>query len=305
MPPDRLPDEVLIYTLPSRYCLPDVLGDEAWSRFGAIAPGYRRVQAICDHVNGHLTFQYGSTTALVDRGRRQPRPVRGVPRLHPPGDLVLPGAEHPGPLRVRLPARTWTCRRTRRRWTSPPGWRSGSGDRWWTFDPRNNERRKGRVVIGRGRDASDVAMVTTFGGPLLETMTVVAEEVAARDADSALLSAPVLDHRGLDLDARRAGHLHPRAALPLRRTPGAVTSLQQRLVVRAAAAARQPAPARAPARGQRRRGPAPGPPRRPAATPSSGCGPTAVERSAVEFRLARAGRAGPRGRARHAPRRRR
>jgi transglutaminase-like putative cysteine protease len=52
-------------------------------------------------------------------------------------------------------------------------------DRWWTFDPRNNARRKGRVVIGRGRDASDVAMATTFGGPILESMTVIAEEVLA------------------------------------------------------------------------------------------------------------------------------
>jgi transglutaminase-like putative cysteine protease len=50
------------------------------------------------------------------------------------------------------------------------------GDRWWTFDPRNNEPRKGRVVIGRGRDAADVAMVTTFGGPVLESMVVQAEE---------------------------------------------------------------------------------------------------------------------------------
>ncbi len=62
--PGDLPDDVLIYTLPSRYCSPDVLGDEAWRRFGGMAPGYRRVQAICDYVHGHLTFQYGSTTAL-------------------------------------------------------------------------------------------------------------------------------------------------------------------------------------------------------------------------------------------------
>jgi transglutaminase-like putative cysteine protease len=62
--PDALPDQTLIYTLPSRYCLPDVLGGEAWSRFGGLAPGYRRVQAICDHVHSHLAFQYGSTTAL-------------------------------------------------------------------------------------------------------------------------------------------------------------------------------------------------------------------------------------------------
>jgi transglutaminase-like putative cysteine protease len=51
------------------------------------------------------------------------------------------------------------------------------GVRWWTFDPRNNSRRKGRIVIGRGRDASDVAMATTFGGPFLESMVVQAEEV--------------------------------------------------------------------------------------------------------------------------------
>jgi transglutaminase-like putative cysteine protease len=50
------------------------------------------------------------------------------------------------------------------------------GDRWWTFDPRNNTRRKGRVVIGQGRDASGVAMATTFGGPFLEAMVVQAEE---------------------------------------------------------------------------------------------------------------------------------
>ena len=50
------------------------------------------------------------------------------------------------------------------------------GDRWWTFDPRNNQPRKGRILIGRGRDASDVAMSTTFGGPLLESMIVRAHE---------------------------------------------------------------------------------------------------------------------------------
>ena len=63
-PPDALPDDTLIYTLPSRYCLPDVLADEAWSRFGALAPGYGRVQAICDYVHGHLEFKYGSSTPL-------------------------------------------------------------------------------------------------------------------------------------------------------------------------------------------------------------------------------------------------
>jgi transglutaminase-like putative cysteine protease len=38
-----------------------MLGDEAWSRFGAMASGYQRVRAICDYVHHHLTFRYGSS----------------------------------------------------------------------------------------------------------------------------------------------------------------------------------------------------------------------------------------------------
>jgi len=177
--PDALPDDTLIYTLPSRYCLPDVLGSEAWSRFGGLPPGYRRVRAVCDYVHGHLTFQYGSSTALssaVDVNLAG----RGVCRdfthlaisfcraLNIPARYVfgyLPDMDvppDPAPMDFAAWMEVWL------------------GDRWWTFDPRNNTPRKGRVVIGRGRDASDVAMATTFGGPLLESMTVQAEEMTVQ-----------------------------------------------------------------------------------------------------------------------------
>jgi transglutaminase-like putative cysteine protease len=46
---------------------------------------------------------------------------------------------------------------------------------WWTFDPRNNRPRVGRVLVARGRDALDVAMISTFGGPTLVSMTVWAD----------------------------------------------------------------------------------------------------------------------------------
>lgn len=62
--PDDLPDNVLVYTLPSRFCVPDMLGNEAWGRFGGLPRGYRRVRAVCDHVHQHLTFRNGSSTAL-------------------------------------------------------------------------------------------------------------------------------------------------------------------------------------------------------------------------------------------------
>ena len=176
--PDHLPDDTLVYTLPSRFCLPDVLGGEAWSRFGGMAPGYRRVQAICDYVNGHVAFQYGSTTALssaVDVNLARLGVCRDFTHLaisfcralNIPARYVfgyLPDMDvppDPAPMDFAAWMEVWL------------------GDQWWTFDPRNNVRRKGRVVIGRGRDASDVAMVTTFGGPHLESMRVQAEEAAA------------------------------------------------------------------------------------------------------------------------------
>jgi transglutaminase-like putative cysteine protease len=175
-PPDKLPDDTLLYTLPSRFCLPDLLGDEAWSQFGGLPPGYRRVQAICDYVNGHLTFAYGSSTPVstaadvfasglgvcrdfthlaISFCRALNIPARYVFGYLP--DMDVP--PDPAPMDFAAWMEVWL------------------GDRWWTFDPRNNRRRKGRILIGRGRDASDVAMATTFGGPLLEEMLVTAEEV--------------------------------------------------------------------------------------------------------------------------------
>jgi transglutaminase-like putative cysteine protease len=175
VPVARLPDDVLIYTMPSRYCLPDVLGNEAWRLFGGEKPGYRRVQAICDHVNGHLRFRYGAsgpTTSAAEAYaagsgvcrdfahvaisfcRALSIPTRYVFGYLP--DLDVP--PDPAPMDFAAWMEVYLA------------------GRWWTFDPRNNAARKGRVVIGRGRDAVDVAMVTTYGGPLLQSMQVWAAE---------------------------------------------------------------------------------------------------------------------------------
>ncbi|MGX7828531.1 transglutaminase-like domain-containing protein [Actinokineospora sp. 24-640] len=175
LPADKLPDEVLHYTLPSRYCLPDVLGDEAWSRFGGLQPGYQRVRTICAYVHEHLSFGYGSSTALstaVDVNTAGAGVCRdyahlaisfcralNIPARYVFGYLPSLGA---APADEVPDFAAWM-----EVWL---------GDRWWTFDPRNNTRRTGRVVIGHGRDAADVAMVTTFGGPVLDSMTVHAEE---------------------------------------------------------------------------------------------------------------------------------
>ena len=171
-----LPDDALVFTLPSRYVVPDVLGDEAWDLFGGIKPGYRRVQAICDHVNGSLRFAYGSSTPLSTAADVRSAGV-GVCRdfthlgltycraLNIPARYAfgyLPDMDVP-PLPDPMDFAAWM--------------EVFLDGRWMTFDPRNNRARKGRVVVGRGRDALDVAMVTTYGGPVLERMTVWADEV--------------------------------------------------------------------------------------------------------------------------------
>src|ERR1700722_8581442 len=58
-PVSSLPDEVLSYVMPSRFCLPDELGHEAWQRFGTLPPGWGRVQTIVDYVHGYLRFVPG------------------------------------------------------------------------------------------------------------------------------------------------------------------------------------------------------------------------------------------------------
>lgn len=50
-PIESLPDEVLSFVMPSRFCLPDELGHEAWQRFGDLEPGWARVQTIVDYVH--------------------------------------------------------------------------------------------------------------------------------------------------------------------------------------------------------------------------------------------------------------
>jgi transglutaminase-like putative cysteine protease len=48
---------------------------------------------------------------------------------------------------------------------------------WRTFDARHNIPRTGRVLIGIGRDAVDVALATSYGSAQLQTIRVWADEV--------------------------------------------------------------------------------------------------------------------------------
>lgn len=173
-PPSALPDEVLVYTLPSRFCLSDELGDEAWRLFGALPPGWDRVQAICDFVHNEVTYRGGASSArttAVDVYRDRVGVCRdysqlaitfcralNIPARYAFGYMPdLPEDESPNDFCAWM--EVWL------------------GGQWYAFDPRNNARRTGRVLVGRGRDALDCAMLTSFGNAALETMLVWADDV--------------------------------------------------------------------------------------------------------------------------------
>ena len=176
VPVESLPDEAMVYLLPSRFCLSDVLRDQAWELFGGVAPGWARVEAVSDWVHGNVRFQMGSSTALTSvldvwQGRT------GVCRDFAHLGLTLCRS-------LNIPARYVFGYLPDVGVPAPDGpmdfcawFEAYLEDRWWTFDPRNNRRRAGRVVIGRGRDALDVAMVTTYGAPVLQALTVWADQV--------------------------------------------------------------------------------------------------------------------------------
>ena len=53
------------------------------------------------------------------------------------------------------------------------------GGRWWTLDARHNTPRIGRVLMAVGRDATDVALTTSFGPANLVNFEVWTDEVPA------------------------------------------------------------------------------------------------------------------------------
>ncbi len=176
--PADLPDEALAFLVPSRYCESDRLAPFALQQFGGVMPdhnGVHRVRAITQWVHDQIGFDYGvaspATTAtdVLSNGHGVCRDFAhlGIAlcrALNIPARYVfgyLPDIDVPDP-------------------GSPMDFCAWMevyiGDRWYTFDPRNNKHRIGRTVIGRGRDAADVAMVTTFGAVTLQSMSVMAEE---------------------------------------------------------------------------------------------------------------------------------
>ncbi|MFG1462587.1 transglutaminase family protein [Xanthobacter sp. DSM 24535] len=173
----NLPVEALLYLLGSRYCETDRLSNIAWSLFGQVPKGWPLVAAICDYVHGHITFGYAHaspTKTAFDAYTER----RGVCRDFAHLAITLCRC-------MNLPARY--CTGYLGDIGVPPDGAAMDfsawfevylGDRWYTFDARHNKPRIGRILMARGRDATDVAIVTSFGPCTLASFQVTTDEVA-------------------------------------------------------------------------------------------------------------------------------
>jgi transglutaminase-like putative cysteine protease len=171
----ELPDDVLIYLLGSRYCDTEKLAELAWSLFGAMTPGWQRVQAICDYVHQRICFGYhharGDRTAWEGHEERT-----GVCRDFAHLAVTLCRC-------MNIPARYCTGYLGDIGAPVDPAPMDFSAwfdvyldGRWFTFDARHNHPRIGRIVMARGRDAADVAISTNFGAVQLARFSVITEE---------------------------------------------------------------------------------------------------------------------------------
>jgi transglutaminase-like putative cysteine protease len=173
---NALPDDVVVYTLPSRYCQSDLFISDAWDMFGNVPAGWAQVQAVCDWIHANIAYAKGSTSTTSSWDVYQAR--RGVCRdfahlgvtlcraLNYPARYVcgyLPDINVPiDP--VPMDFHAW--------------FEVFLGGAWHTFDARHNRHRTGRTLIASGRDAVDVAFATIYGGAQLATMLVWADQVA-------------------------------------------------------------------------------------------------------------------------------
>ena len=172
----QLDAQLLRYTLPSRYCDSDKLMDFAWKNFGHIPNGLQRVQAICDWVHRNIEYRYLSGRADLSAseviGRRYGVcrdfahaaialcRTFNLPARYVTGHLPDIGCLDPGtPMDFHAYCEVYL----------------GSG--WFTFDPRFNVPRIGRVKVAHGADAVDGAFSTIYGGAQLAWFQVWAYQV--------------------------------------------------------------------------------------------------------------------------------
>lgn len=179
-PIEDLPDEALPFLLSSRYCEVSKLIDEAWEIGRGAEPGWARVQALVDAAHERIKFDYGKAScehtarSAYDEQFGVCRDfahlaitlcrASNIPARYCTGYLGDIGID---PIDAPMDFSAW--------------FEAYLGGRWYTFDARHNTPRIARIVMARGRDATDTAITTAFGAAKLVKFDVHTDEVADTD----------------------------------------------------------------------------------------------------------------------------
>ncbi len=161
----ELPDDVLRFLLPTRYCESDHLGPAALDLFGALPRGRSRVQSIADWVQHHIEYRVGSTHATTT-ARDVFAQRLGVCRDYAHLAVTFCRA-------LNIPARLVSGYA---RFPEPPPdfhaiFEAYLGGRWVLFDPSGMVPVDQVVRVATGRDAKDVAFATIFGPARMVAMS--------------------------------------------------------------------------------------------------------------------------------------
>jgi transglutaminase-like putative cysteine protease len=173
---EDLPDDVLIFLLGSRYCETDRLMEMAWGEFGHLQSARDRVETIVAFVHNHISFGYehARSDKTAWNGYQEKLGVcrdfahlavtlcrcMNIPARYCTGylgDIGVPVSDAPMDFSAWFDVFV-------------------DGD-WYTYDARHNAPRIGRILMARGRDATDTALTTNFGPAELTSFVVTTEEV--------------------------------------------------------------------------------------------------------------------------------
>lgn len=165
----NLPDSVLQFLLPSRYCQSDQFGDLANKIVADSAPGYDQVEAIRRWIHANVEYHYGTSNASTSALETAEKRV-GVCRDFTHLGIALCRS-------LNIPARMVVGYLYQLEPMDLHAWfEVFVGDRWYTFDATQKEPRGNRIAIAYGRDAADVALATQFGPLQLIQMRVWVDE---------------------------------------------------------------------------------------------------------------------------------
>lgn len=156
IPVADLPDDTLMYLLPSRYCEADRQHQLAANIVADETPGYAQVEKINRWIQEHVKYLPGSSgypVSAVEVADREYGVCRDLAHvgislcrsLCIPARMVVGYLQNLEPMDIHA----W--------------FEAFVGGRWYTFDPTQQHLNNPRIAIAYGRDAADVAICNQYG----------------------------------------------------------------------------------------------------------------------------------------------